>query len=197
MPSKTLEDTVRILARLPGLGPRSARRVLLHLLERRDDLLNQTIAHLQAAQEKIRPCSVCGFLDETDPCGYCTDARRRGDQICVVQGHPDVQAIEKTRLYQGKYHVLGGVISALDGVRPENLRIAALIDRMKDTSIAEIILALPATVDGQTTASYIAGILTEQFPQLKVSRLAQGVPMGGELDYLDGATLAAAIKNRL
>lgn len=194
MATGAIDRLIQLLAKLPGLGPRSARRVALHLLKRRDVLLTPLIAALSEAAERVRPCSTCGNLDSADPCAICSDARRDRSVICVVEQVADLWALERTGTFRGGYHVLGGTLSALDGVGPEDLNIAGLVARAGDTTVREVILATSATVDGQTTAHYIADRLDGC--DVAVSRLAQGVPVGGELEYLDDGTLAAALKAR-
>jgi recombination protein RecR len=189
-----IERLIQLLAKLPGLGPRSARRAVLHLLKRRETLmlpLGQAIAEVA---EAIRPCAVCGNLDTADPCGICGDARRDPSVICVVESVADLWALERTRSFAGRYHVLGGLLSALDGVRPEDLTIAALVARAADPAVKEVILAMNATVEGQTTAHYVHDRLAGG--SARISRLAHGVPVGGELDYLDDGTLTAALRAR-
>ncbi len=189
-----IEALVQVLARLPGLGPRSARRVLLQLLKRRDTLLGPLIEALAAVERTVRRCSECGNLDTVDPCALCADSERDHSVICVVEEVADLWALERTRAFRGVYHVLGGTLSALDGVGPDDLAIAPLVARALRPDVTEVILALNATVDGQTTAH----VLTDRLAgaQVTVSRLAQGVPLGGELDYLDDGTLTAALKAR-
>jgi recombination protein RecR len=189
-----IERLIQLLARLPGLGPRSARRAVLHLLKRREALMLPIADSLQAVASSILPCRICGNLDTTDPCALCTDPRRDSGLICVVEDVADLWAIERTASFPGRYHVLGGILSALDGVRPEDLTIARLVERCAVGEVREAILAMNATVDGQSTAHY----LTDRLAGLpvKISRLAHGVPIGGELDYLDEGTLAAALKAR-
>ncbi|MGB8841095.1 MAG: recombination mediator RecR [Aliidongia sp.] len=189
-----IERLILLLARLPGLGPRSARRAVLHLLKRREALMLPIADSLHAVASSILHCSVCGNLDTTDPCALCADPRRDGGLICVVEDVADLWAIERTASFSGRYHVLGGILSALDGVRPEDLNIARLVERCATGEVREVILAMNATVDGQSTAHY----LTDRLAGLpvKISRLAHGVPIGGELDYLDEGTLAAALKAR-
>ncbi len=189
-----LERMIQLLAKLPGLGPRSARRAALHLIKRRDSLLAPLAKALTEAAGSIRACSVCGNLDTRDPCGVCTDPKRDDSLICVVEDVADMWALERTASFKGRYHVLGGTLSALDGVGPEDLNIAGLIARVGDGSVKEVILATNVTVDGQTTAHYIADRLADC--GVRVSGLAHGVPMGGELDYLDEGTLSAALKAR-
>jgi recombination protein RecR len=187
-----LDTLIQLLARLPGLGPRSARRAALHLIKRRESVMEPLAAALRDAAAAIRPCPVCGNLDTTEPCAICRDPRRDENVICVVEDLADLWALERTAAFRGRYHVLGGTLSALDGVGPEDLAIGKLIARLKPGM--ELILALNATVDGQTTAHYIADRAAPT--GAAVSRLAQGVPIGGELDYLDEGTLTAALKAR-
>lgn len=194
MAEREIEQLVQLLAKLPGLGPRSARRGVLHLLKRRESLLQPLAAALTEAGEKVHACAVCGNLDTRDPCAICTDARRDPAIICVVEDVADLWALERTSSFKGRYHVLGGTLSALDGVGPEDLRVPELLARAAGAGIGEVILATSATVDGQTTAHYIADRLREH--GIKVSGLAHGVPVGGELDYLDDGTLSAALRDR-
>jgi len=191
-----LEHLIRLLGALPGLGNRSARRIALYLLARRAHLMIPLANALKDAAEKIKDCSVCGALDMVDPCKICADARRDQTQICVVAQVSDVWAIERTGAYKGLYHVLGGVLSALDGVGPHDLRIDSLLRRVEAAGPkAEVILALSATVDGQSTAHYITDHLLPI--KIKISQLAQGVPVGGELDYLDDGTIMTALRSRV
>src|SRR5216110_3232842 len=187
-----LETLIRLLAKLPGLGPRSARRAALYLIKRRQSLLEPLAAALSKAAEAVRPCPICGNLDTVLPCAICRDPERDDRAICVVEDLADLWALERTGAFRGRYHVLGGTLSALDGVGPEELNIARLVSRLGPDS--ELILALNATVDGQTTAHYIADRAAPT--GARISRLAQGVPIGGELDYLDEGTLTAALKAR-
>jgi recombination protein RecR len=187
-----LDTLIRLLARLPGLGPRSARRAALFLLKRREQVMRPLAAALDAAATAIRPCQTCGNLDATDPCAICRDPTRDQTAICVVEDLADLWALERTGAFRGRYHVLGGTLSALDGIGPDELNIARLIARLGPGS--ELILALNATVEGQTTAHYIAERAAAT--GVRISRLAQGVPIGGELDYLDEGTLTAALKAR-
>ncbi len=189
-----IERLVQLLARLPGLGPRSARRVALHLIRKREELLAPLADALRVAQERIMTCSVCGNIDTRDPCTICRDARRDPSILVVVETIADLWALERAGLLNARYHVLGGVLSPLDGVGPEDLTIAQLIERVRAGQTREIVLAVNATVDGQTTAHYIADLLAPL--DVKVTRLAHGVPVGGELDYLDEGTLAAALERR-
>ena len=181
-----------LLARLPGLGPRSARRIALHLLRHRDTVMRPLAEALEAAATAIVPCSVCGNLDTSNPCAICRNPGRDPAAICVVEDLADLWALERTGVFRGRYHVLGGTLSALDGIGPEELNIARLIARLRPDT--ELILALNATVEGQTTAHYIADRAAAT--GARITRLAQGVPIGGELDYLDEGTLTAALKAR-
>ena len=189
-----IERLIQMLARLPGLGPRSGRRVALHLLKRRDATLAPLIQALTEAAANVRTCATCGNLDTADPCGICADPKRAQGAICVVEDVADLWAMERSGAFLGRYHVLGGALSALDGVGPEELRIPKLVERVAAGRVAEVILATNATVEGQTTAHYIAERLAGS--GAKVSGLAQGIPVGGELDYLDDGTLSAALKSR-
>src|SRR5947209_240501 len=189
-----IERLIQLLARLPGLGPRSARRAALFLLKKREQLMAPLAVAIQTALEKIEICRVCGNIDTQNPCAVCTDHRRDPSIIIAVADVADLWALERAHAVNARYHVLGGTLSPLDGVGPQDLAIEALIGRAKDSAVAEVILALNATVDGQTTAHYITDLL--QGANVKVTRLAHGVPVGGELDYLDEGTLAAASKQR-
>jgi recombination protein RecR len=189
-----IERLIQLLARLPGLGPRSARRAALHLIKKREQLMAPLAAALQTAIDKIQICRVCGNIDTQNPCTVCTDARRDGSVIVVVADVADLWALERAHAVNARYHVLGGTLSPLDGVGPEDLSIDALVTRAHAPEVKEVILALNATVDGQTTAHYITDLL--QDANVAVTRLAHGVPVGGELDYLDEGTLAAAIRQR-
>jgi recombination protein RecR len=194
MAGAEIERLVQLLARLPGLGPRSARRAALQLLKRRETLLEPLARALAEAAAAIKACSVCGNLDSQDPCAVCADPRREAGLVCVVAEVGDLWALERSGAFKGRYHVLGGMLSALDGVGPEQLNIQALVARAGRGELREAILALDATVDGQTTAHYIAERLSVL--PVKVTRLAHGVPVGGELDYLDDGTIAAALNAR-
>jgi len=187
-----LDTLIGLLAKLPGLGPRSARRAALHLIKRRESVMEPLAAALRAAATAIRPCPLCGNLDTVEPCAICRDPTRDPQAICVVEDLADLWALERTAAFRGRYHVLGGTLSALDGVGPEDLNIGRLIARLEPG--VELILALNATVDGQTTAHYLADRAAQT--GATVSRLAQGVPIGGELDYLDDGTLRAALDAR-
>ncbi len=196
MVTSDIDRLISLLAKLPGLGPRSARRAVLHLMKRTDSLMGPLARALDAAAENIKTCSVCGNLDTRDPCDICTDGRRDPAQICVVEDVADLWALERTAGFKGHYHVLGGTLSALDGVTPEDLRIPGLCSRIQAGGVTEVILATNATVDGQTTAHYIADRVAGLGKEVVVSGLAHGVPVGGELDYLDDGTLTAAMKAR-
>lgn len=194
MPESEIDRLIQLLARLPGLGPRSARRAALHLIRRRETLLEPLAVAMRAAVESIRTCSTCGNVDTVDPCGVCADPRRDRSVICVVEEVADLWALERTAAFAGGYHVLGGTLSALDGRGPDELRIASLVERAGAPEVSEVILATSATVEGQTTAHYVTDRLAGC--GVKVSLLAHGVPVGGELDYLDDGTLSAALKAR-
>ena len=189
-----IERLIQLLARLPGLGPRSARRAALFLIKKRDQIMAPLAAAMQTALEKIEICRVCGNIDTQNPCTVCTDMRRDRGIIAVVADVADLWALERAHATNARYHVLGGTLSPLDGVGPRDLTIDALVARAHHPEVTEIILALNATVDGQTTAHYITDLLHDA--NVKVTRLAHGVPVGGELDYLDEGTLAAAIRQR-
>jgi len=194
MAGAEIEQLFQALARLPGLGPRSGRRAALALLDKRQTLLRPLAAALAEADSAVHACGLCGNLDSADPCTICADERREGGQLCVVEDVADLWALERSALYRGRYHVLGGVLSPLDGIGPEDLSIARLAARAGEAGVTEVILALPATVDGQTTAHYVADRLAGC--AVSVTGLAHGVPVGGELDYLDDGTLGAALKAR-
>ena len=194
MAQSDIDHLVRLLAKLPGLGPRSARRVALFLLKRREMLMEPLAAALAEAAERVHACSTCGNLDAADPCGICRDPKRDRGLVCVVEDVADLWAIERSAAYRGLYHVLGGTLSALEGIGPDDLHIDALTRRVAEGAVREVILAMNATVEGQTTAHYILDRLAPTNAQ--VSRLAHGVPVGGELDYLDEGTLSAALASR-
>jgi len=189
-----VERLIQLLARLPGLGPRSARRATLHLLRKRETLLDPLTRALEAVADNVRRCTTCGNLDTTDPCAICGDPGRDAGTICVLEEVADLWAMERTGAFKGRYHVLGGHLSALDGIGPEDLNIGALVERASGGAVKEVILATNLTVDGQTTAHYIAERLEPT--GVAVTRLAHGVPVGGELDYLDDGTLTAALRAR-
>ncbi len=185
---------IELIARLPGLGPRSARRVALHLLKRQDTLMQPLADALRIAAEKIARCETCGNYDTVQPCSVCRAQGRDDTVICVVEDIPDLWALERAGAFRGRYHVLGGVLSAIDGVGPEELNLATLVQRVRDGRVSEVILALNATLDGQTTSHYVADLLAQT--DVSVTRLAHGVPVGGELDHLDDGTLSAAMRSR-
>jgi recombination protein RecR len=189
-----IERLIKLLARLPGLGPRSARRAAVHLIKKRELLMAPLAAALQAALEKIDLCRVCGNVDTQNPCTVCTDPDRDSSVVVVVAEVADLWALERAKAINARYHVLGGTLSPLDGVGPEDLSIKSLVSRVHAPGVSELILALSATVDGQTTAHFITDLVQDS--GVKVTRLAHGVPVGGELDYLDEGTLAAAIRQR-
>ncbi len=194
MASQEIETLTSALSRLPGLGPRSARRAVLWLIKRRDTSLGQLVEALAAVRDRLVECRNCGNVDTHDPCGICTDPRRDPRALCVVEDVADLWALDRSRLFAGRYHVLGGRLSALDGVRPEDLTIGQLIERVAAGGIDEVVLAMNATLEGQTTAHYIAERL-DGLP-LRITQLAHGLPVGGELDYLDEGTLAQALRAR-
>ena len=194
MASQQIEALSQALARLPGLGPRSARRAVLHLMKRKESALEPLLAALQDVAARLSTCSNCGNLDTSDPCSICTDPRRDDRLLCVVEEVADLWALDRSRLFPGRYHVLGGRLSALEGVRPEDLGIDKLVARVAKGGIDEVVLAMNATLEGQTTAHYLAERL-EKFP-IRLTQLAHGLPVGGELDYLDEGTLAQALRAR-
>lgn len=189
-----IERLIQSFAKLPGLGPRSARRAVLHLLKRRETVLQPLMQALARADANVRLCRVCGNLDDVDPCRICQDPRRDAASICVVEDVSDLWALERSDAYRGRYHVLGGVLSALDGIGPDELRIPLLVERARDPAVSEVIVAVSFTVDGQTTAFYLADRLADC--EVRISGIAHGVPLGGELHYLDDATLATALQAR-
>lgn len=189
-----IERLIALLGKLPGLGPRSARRAALALLKRRDTLLDPLTAAMVEAQARVKTCTVCGSLDTTDPCAICADGSRDRTLICVVEDVGSIWAMERAGAFRGRYHVLGGLLSALDGIGPEKLRVGELVARAGDGAAREVILALPATVDGQTTAHYLADRLAPT--GIQVTMLARGVPVGGDLDWLDDGTIAQALRAR-
>ena len=189
-----IERLIALLSKLPGLGPRSARRAALSLLKRREQLLTPLAEAMAEAAERVQTCQVCGSLDTRDPCSICADQSRDGALICVVEEVGSLWAMERAGAYRGRYHVLGGLLSALDGVGPEALRVGGLVSRSHEATVKEVILALPATVDGQTTAYYLADRLAGC--EVSVTSLARGVPVGGDLDWLDDGTIAQALRAR-
>jgi recombination protein RecR len=194
MASPEIEALVQALSRLPGLGPRSARRAVLHLLRKREAAMAPLLRALEAVNDRLANCSICGNVDTVDPCSICTDQRRDPRMLCVVEEVADLWALDRSRLFPGRYHVLGGRLSALEGVRPEDLSIDKLVARIAAGGIDEVVLAMNATLEGQTTAHYIADRIAE-YP-VRLTQLAHGLPVGGELDYLDEGTLAQALRAR-
>lgn len=194
MASQEIEALANALARLPGLGPRSARRAVLWLIKRRETGLTQLVNALNAVQGRLVECDTCGNVDTANPCAICTDPRRDARALCVVEDVADLWALDRARLFTGRYHVLGGRLSALEGIGPEDLTIGKLLARVSAGGIDEVVLAMNATLEGQTTAHYIAERI-ENLP-LRVTQLAHGLPVGGELDYLDEGTLAQALRAR-
>jgi recombination protein RecR len=194
MASHDIETLVQALSRLPGLGPRSARRAVLHLIKKRETAMAPLLRALEGVNERLSECGTCGNVDTCNPCGICADQRRDARMLCVVEDVADLWALERSRLFPGQFHVLGGHLSALEGIRPEDLAIDRLISRVAAGGVDEVILAMNATLDGQTTAHYVAERL-EAFP-IRLTALAHGLPVGGELDYLDDGTLAQALRAR-
>ncbi len=194
MAGQEIEALSQALARLPGLGPRSARRAVLYLMKKREAALEPLLAALQKVAANLSTCSTCGNLDTADPCAICRDPRRDDRLLCVVEEVADLWALDRSRLFPGRFHVLGGRLSALDGVRPDDLAIDSLVRRLSVGGIDEVVLAMNATLEGQTTAHYLAERL-EKFP-VRLTQLAHGLPVGGELDYLDEGTLAQALRAR-
>ena len=192
--NEEINKLILLISKLPGLGPKSASRAVLHLLKRKEQLMMPLSEALLTASDKIITCEECGNIDLNSPCNMCTDEDRNITQICVVEDVADLWALEKSGVFNGYYHVLGGNLSAINGIGPDELNIKKLVDRVGNKSIKEVILALSTTVDGQTTAHYVADCLSNS--DIEVSRLGQGVPVGGELDYMDEGTIAAAISSR-
>lgn len=194
MQGNDIEQLIKLIAKLPALGARSARRIVLHLLKKKETALPELISALQNVADNIKKCPVCGNFDTEEPCTICADAARDTETVCVVQDVADLWAMERVGVYRGQYHVLGGILSALDGITPEDLNIESLFLRLHSDQIKEVILALPATIDGQITNHYLLSRLKE-YP-LKVTTLAQGLPLGGELDYMDDGTIQLALSAR-
>ena len=193
--SKTdIDSLTELLSKLPALGPRSARRAVLFLLKKKQTHMAPLISALTNVMNNVRPCPLCGNMDTSEPCSICSDPKRDKSQLCVVADIADLWALERANTYRGLYHVLGGVLSALDGIGPDELNIASLIGKLQAGDVKEVILALPATIDGQTTALYLTDIMEKY--SVDVTALSHGVPVGGELDYLDDGTLQAAFKTR-
>ncbi len=194
MQGNDIEQLTKLIAKLPALGARSARRIVLHLLKKKETSLLPLITALQNVADNIKKCPICGNFDTEEPCAICADAARDIETICVVQDVADLWAMERAGIYRGQYHVLGGILSALDGITPEDLNIESLFLRLNDRRVQEVILALPATIDGQITNHYLLSRLKE-YP-VKVTTLAQGLPLGGELDYMDDGTIQLALSAR-
>ncbi|WP_375164667.1 recombination mediator RecR [Temperatibacter marinus] len=193
--SSDIDRLIQVLAKVPGLGPRSARRAVLMMLKKKESLMTPLAERLEAVAETVGECEICGNLDTHNPCHVCEDVRRDSSTLCIVEEVADLWALDRSEGYKGLYHVLGGTLSALDGVGPDQLNISSLMERIESGTIKEVILALNATVDGQTTSHYISDRLSE-FEQVKITALAHGLPVGGELDYLDDGTLMAAMRAR-
>lgn len=196
MAGNDIEKLIKQIAKLPSLGTRSSRRIVLQMIKKRDDLLLPLIEQMQSVADNIKTCEICGNFDTSSPCAICCDEKRDNSMLCVVQDVADLWAMERVSFFKGKYHVLGGILSALDGIAPEDLNIYSLLQRIKNEDIKEIILALPATIDGQITAHYLVSKIKEQASDIKISTLAQGIPMGAELDYMDEGTLQLALNSR-
>jgi recombination protein RecR len=194
MESKEIKNLITLMAKIPGLGPRSARRSVLNLIKNPEKLMLPLAKALIQVSENIKLCSICGNIDSDHICGICKDDKRDKKIICVVEDLTDLWALERSNTYKGRYHILGGVLSAIDGVNPEDLRIKELINNIKENDVEEVILATSATLAGQTTSFYITDLIKDM--NVTVSRLAQGIPIGGELDYLDDGTIGAAIDSR-
>lgn len=194
MAGQEIDALTQALARLPGFGQRSARRAVLHMMKKRETVLSPLLAALERVKDRLTVCSICNNVDTSDPCAICTDPRRDSTSLCVVEEVSDLWALDRGRLFGGLYHVLGGKLSALDGVRPEDLAIDSLLTRVADSKIDEVVLAMNATLEGQTTAHYIADRLSTL--PVRITQLAHGLPVGGELDYLDEGTLAQALRAR-
>jgi len=194
MSQSDIERLIQLLSKLPGLGPRSARRATLYLISRRESLLTPLSEAMAEAAANVKVCGTCGNLDTTDICAICTDPKRDKSMLCVVEDVSDLWALERSEAFTGQYHVLGGTLSALDGIGPDELNVEPLVQRVANSNVQEVILALNATVDGQTTAHYLSDRLSDS--GASITRLAHGVPVGGELDYLDDGTLSTALKSR-
>ena len=194
MSQSHIEQLIKIISKFPSLGVRSARRIVLHMLKHKENSIPQLVKALQDVYDNIKTCEVCGNYDTTSPCSICASQTRDHNILCIVQDISDLWALERGGLYKGDYHILGGVLSAIDGITPDDLNIDKLLHRLNNTKITEIILALPATVDGQITMHYISSLLKDK--DIKVSTLAQGIPVGGELDYMDDGTIKLALDMR-
>lgn len=194
MSGQHIENLIKVISKLPSLGTRSARRIVLHLLKKKENVIPQLITSLQAVYDNIKVCEVCGNYDTVSPCSICSSQTREKGTLCIIQDISDLWALERGGLYKGTYHILGGVLSAIEGITPDDLNIDKLLIRIEQEAINEIILALPATVDGQITMHYISSLLKDK--DIKLSTLAQGIPVGGELDYMDDGTIKLALDMR-
>jgi recombination protein RecR len=194
MSENYIEQLIKIVSKLPSLGTRSARRIVLYMLKRKENIIPQLIKALEDVYNNIKVCEVCGNYDTVSPCSICKSETRENNMLCIIQDISDLWALERGGLYKGKYHILGGVLSAIEGITPDDLNIDKLLTRIKSEHITEVIIALPATVDGQITMHYISSLLKEY--DVKVSTLAQGIPVGGELDYMDDGTIKLALDMR-
>jgi len=194
MPTQDIETLIKQVSRLPGLGPRSAQRVVLALIQKKDSLLSPLMKSMETAVKSVNSCGVCGNFDSSDPCNICSDSRRDHSTICVVEDVSDLWALERCAFFRGVYHVTGGLLSPVKGIRPEDINIPNLISRASSENVKEVIMALSATIDGQTTAHYLAEHL--QGISVSISGIAQGVPVGGEINYLDDGTLSEALRSR-
>ena len=192
--SSPIDNLIHQFSKLPSIGPRSARRVVLQLIRKREELMFPLMQEIREAYDNIKTCEICGNIDVTTICNICTDTKRDESILCVVEDIADLWAIERSHVFKGKYHILGGTLSAIDGRSPQDLNLASLVDRVKNNPIKEVILATNATVEGQTTAHYITELLGEL--EIEISRPAQGIPIGGEMDYLDDGTLGTALNAR-
>lgn len=194
MSGQYIEQLVKIVSKFPSLGTRSAKRIVLHMLKKRETLLPQLISAIEDVQNNIKVCEICGNYDTESPCSICSSASRDSGLLCIVQDVSDLWTLERGGLYKGKYHILGGVLSAIEGVTPDDLNIRGLLERLEKEEISEVILALPATIDGQITMHYIASLLENK--KVKISTLAQGIPVGAELNYMDDGTIKMALDMR-
>ena len=194
MQGKEIDRLIKLIARLPALGTRSARRIVLQLLKKKETILPELISAMQDMSDNVQRCPICGNFDTQIPCSICSDPTRENEVVCVVQDVADLWAMERVGIYKGQYHILGGILSALDGVTPEDLNIESLFERLHKDDIKEVILALPATIDGQITVHYLLSRLKQT--SVKITTLAQGIPIGAELDYMDDGTIQMALNAR-
>lgn len=193
---ESLEALIQIISKFPGLGPRSAQRIILHLLKHKNQLLQSMVDHFLDIHRRYHPCAICGYMDERMPCFFCTSLSRDPQIICIVANTGDIWALERSAFFKGQYHVLGGLLSAMSSIHPEDLSIEGLLDRLGAGIVQEVIVALDGTLEGQTTMHYLAQEIEDHFPEMKISCLARGIPMGGELCYLDQGTLMNAFLGR-